>query len=210
MLALATGLLLACSPEEGDGTRDVAEVGKSSVKVGSGEGTGSVFGNYLAGRFAENEADLDFAANMMERVLEENPSDPAILRRAFVLNLGAGNGKRAVELADLMNKLGGTLTSATLLLLAHDLKQGKPDEALKKFGDLLLDKARDSVEGVDDIQARILDDDPAHAILECAKDESADMIVIGSRGVGDLKSLLLGSVSHKLIEHAECPCVVVK
>lgn len=85
-----------------------------------------------------------------------------------------------------------------------------PDEALKKFGDLLLDKARASVEGVENIQVRILDDDPAHAILECAKDESADMIVIGSRGVGDLKSLLLGSVSHKLIEHAECPCVVVK
>lgn len=136
MLAVAAGLLFACSPEEEGGTRDVAEVGKSSVKVGGGEGTGSVFGNYLAGRFAENEADLDFAASMMERVLEENPSDPAILRRAFVLNLGAGNGKRAVELAGRMNKLGGNLTSATLLLLAHDLKQGKLDDALKRADSL--------------------------------------------------------------------------
>lgn len=132
ILAVAAGVLLSCSPEEGDGTREVAEVGKSSVAVGGGDGAGSVYGNYLAGRFAENEADLNFAANMMERVLEENPSDPVILRRAFVLNLGAGNGKRAVELADRMTKLGGNLTSATLLLLSHDLKQGKLDEALKR------------------------------------------------------------------------------
>lgn len=132
VVAVAAGLLVSCSPEEGDGTRDVAEVGKSSVPVGVGEGTGSVYGNYLAGRFAENEADLDFAANMMERVLEENPSDPVILRRAFVLNLGAGNDARAVELADRLTKLGGNLTSATLLLLANDLKTGKLDDALKR------------------------------------------------------------------------------
>lgn len=85
-----------------------------------------------------------------------------------------------------------------------------PDEALQRCGELLLDKARTSIDGVDDIQQRILDDDPAQAILQCASDDGADMIVIGSRGVGDLKSLLLGSVSHKLIENAECPCVVVK
>ena len=132
LVAATLGLLLACSPEESGNARDVADVGKTSVDVGTGEGTGSIFGNYLAGRFAENEADLGFAANMMERVLEENPSDPEILRRAFILNLGAGNNQRAVELADRLLKLGNNLTSATLLLVANDLKKGKHEDALKR------------------------------------------------------------------------------
>jgi tetratricopeptide (TPR) repeat protein len=138
LVAATIGLLLACSPEESGNARDVAAVGKPSVDIGGGEGTGSIFGNYLAGRFAENEADLGFAANMMERVLEENPSDPEILRRAFILNLGAGNNKRAVELAGRLTKLGGNLTSATLLLAANDLKKGKLEDALK-YADSLSD-----------------------------------------------------------------------
>ncbi len=133
---VAAGLLAACSPEESGNGRDVADAGKSAVKVASAEGTGSNYGNYLAGRFAENEADLTFAANMIERVLEENPSDKEILRRAFVLNLGAGNGDRAAELAERLHKLGNNVSTATLLLVGRDLKAGKLDQALKRADEL--------------------------------------------------------------------------
>jgi tetratricopeptide (TPR) repeat protein len=136
LIALAAGLLVACSPEDSGNARDVADVGKSAVKFSDSEGTGSVFGNYLAGRFAETEADLDFAANMMERVLEENPSDQEILRRAFVLELSAGNGKRAAELGERLLKLGSPATSASLLLAGRDLKAGKLDAALKRADEL--------------------------------------------------------------------------
>ena len=85
-----------------------------------------------------------------------------------------------------------------------------PDETLERFGQLLLDQAKTGVEDIDRLETRVLDGDPAQAILQCAEDEGADMIVIGSRGIGDLKSLLLGSVSHKLVENATCPCLVVK
>ena len=37
-----------------------------------------------------------------------------------------------------------------------------------------------------------------------------DLITVGSRGLSGLKGLFLGSVSHKLIEETECPCLVVK
>lgn len=84
------------------------------------------------------------------------------------------------------------------------------NETLDKFGRLLLKSAADAVTGVDDVQTRVVDGDPARAILQCAEEEQADLIAIGSHGVGDLKSLLLGSVSHKVIEEATCPCVVVK
>ena len=84
------------------------------------------------------------------------------------------------------------------------------NETLDKFGRLLLKSVADAVTGVDGIQTRVVDSDPARAILQCAEEEQADLIVIGSHGVGDLKSLLLGSVSHKVVEEATCPCVVVK
>ena len=37
-----------------------------------------------------------------------------------------------------------------------------------------------------------------------------DLIVVGSRGLSDLKGMLIGNVSHKLIQLAKCTCIAVK
>jgi len=50
---------------------------------------------------------------------------------------------------------------------------------------------------------------PAEAILAAASSEKADLIVLGSRGLGPVKELLLGSVSHRVVSHASCPTLVV-
>jgi nucleotide-binding universal stress UspA family protein len=46
-------------------------------------------------------------------------------------------------------------------------------------------------------------------ILEQAADVDASAIVLGSRGLMGLKSLLLGSVSHAVLQHADRPVIVV-
>ncbi|KQS97325.1 universal stress protein [Cellulomonas sp. Leaf395] len=49
---------------------------------------------------------------------------------------------------------------------------------------------------------------PAHVILTAAAD--AELLVVGSRGLGGFRGLLLGSVSQAVLHHATCPVVVVR
>lgn len=48
---------------------------------------------------------------------------------------------------------------------------------------------------------------PAEEILDASA--NADMVVLGSRGAGGFKRLLMGSVSSQVAHHAHCPVVVV-
>jgi nucleotide-binding universal stress UspA family protein len=56
---------------------------------------------------------------------------------------------------------------------------------------------------------RLLEGSPADALIETAEREGAEMLVVGSRGRGSLRSAVLGSVSRELAARAPCPVVVV-
>jgi nucleotide-binding universal stress UspA family protein len=53
----------------------------------------------------------------------------------------------------------------------------------------------------------VVPDSPAHALLEAAR--GADLLVVGSRGHGGFRGLLLGSTSQHVVTHAPCPVVVI-
>ena len=72
------------------------------------------------------------------------------------------------------------------------------DEALQKLADTSVD-----------VRGKLQEGPEADSILKIAKSCQADLIVMGTRGFGTLKGLLVGSVSRKVIHHSSCPVVVV-
>ncbi|GLX68696.1 universal stress protein [Paenibacillus glycanilyticus] len=54
------------------------------------------------------------------------------------------------------------------------------------------------------------DGDPSTLICRTAKERNCDLIVMGSRGIGLVSEILIGSVSHGVAQHAHCPVLLVK
>ena len=80
------------------------------------------------------------------------------------------------------------------------------------IGEQLLKNASKSANqaGVANVTAEIRDGDFANCILEVAKKVDADIIVMGRRGLSNLKGFVTGSVSHKVSQRAECSVLTVK
>lgn len=59
-------------------------------------------------------------------------------------------------------------------------------------------------------EAVVVSGRPATVIVDRARELRADVVVVGSRGRGPLASMLLGSVSAEVVDHAPCPVLVVR
>lgn len=79
--------------------------------------------------------------------------------------------------------------------------------ATQKIADDALAAAKTSQPAVDG-EALAVQGHPADVLL--AQGADAELIVVGRRGLGGFKSLLLGSVSQQVVQHATCPVVVVR
>ena len=64
--------------------------------------------------------------------------------------------------------------------------------------------------GAQKIQTAIGSGDPATSVIGFAKRRNIDTIVIGTRGLGTVKGLLMGSVSRKIVNNAEVNCLLVR
>lgn len=72
-------------------------------------------------------------------------------------------------------------------------------EALKEF---------DAFEGK--VETKLLRGDPADSIVEESKSGDYDLIIMGSRGLGTFSRTILGSVSHKVLNHSNTDVLIVK
>ena len=81
-------------------------------------------------------------------------------------------------------------------------------ERLEKSAEKLLAEEIDRVDSDDmTIEGRVVTGPASEALLQAA--EERDLLVLGSRGVGGFRGLLLGSVSQQVAHHAPCPVVIM-
>lgn len=150
--------------------------------------------------------DAELNAPRLLRVLlatDGSPAAEAAISLAAALPLLHGASFRAVSvlrrwdapLPQLPQHQAGELTAL----------EGAEREAAK----VALQTATEQLDGLDRrIDARLLEGEPAHAILAAAEEFSADLIAIGSRGLTGLEGFLLGSVARNVAKHAHCSVLV--
>ena len=81
----------------------------------------------------------------------------------------------------------------------------------KSFGQKILDHARNQLGDVSfEVEEDLLEGPAADAVLSVAEVRNADLIVLGTRGMGSLKGVIFGSVSNKVMHYAPCPVMVVR
>lgn len=80
----------------------------------------------------------------------------------------------------------------------------------KSAAQAILDKAKEILGSTTlKVYEELIDGAEAEAILKVAENHQADLIVMGTRGFGAVKGLLVGSVSRKVIHLSTCPVMVV-
>jgi len=90
--------------------------------------------------------------------------------------------------------------------------EDKEARVIALLGEQIVENASKSARqaGVTDITTEIRTGDYANNILEVANQANADIIVMGRRGLSNLKGFVTGSVSHKVSQRAECSVLTVK
>ncbi len=136
---------------------------------------------------------------------------------------GSVNSKRALDHAIVLaSSLGASITLAYVANIVSVIsnfdqtpnasgyvtQQGALDMQEERKG-VLDDFAKEVPEGID-VKTVFEVGSPGPAVLSVAKKYKADLIVMGSRGLGPLKGLFMGSVSSYVVTHSGCPVLIVK
>jgi len=115
---------------------------------------------------------------------------------------GSEHSKKAfMEAINIAKRFSGFVKVITVY------KQGMDKEAEK-----VLEEAEQYLkkEKINYSLSSILGSNPSRALVNIAMHENFDLIVVGSRGLGSAASILLGSVSKKVVSKAHCDVLVVK
>jgi nucleotide-binding universal stress UspA family protein len=129
---------------------------------------------------------------------------------------GSDHSLKAAKLSgDLARLSGGTLRVFTAYEeLPHYL--GEPNlskaiaERTEKAQEILDEAIKEIGEIPGDCESEILSGDPAETLLRVVDIYNIDLVIMGTRGRGGIKSLLLGSQSHKVVSTAPCPVMLVR
>lgn len=132
---------------------------------------------------------------------------------------GSDHARKAIEFAtDIASKYKAEVHIVHVfspLDRAHELDDNLLKEVEKnyqEFAERIIEEAEREVKkkAVESYQSAILRGDPAQKILQFAKGNGIDLIILGSRGAGTADMLMFGSVSHKVCHLSDCTCLTVK
>ena len=134
--------------------------------------------------------------------------------------LAVDGSEHSIHAAKVAAELAKCMESAELrIVAAYDPIPpylGEPNmqiaiDARLKDAQEILQKAVDIVGNSQlDVHTELIEGNPAEAIIEVAKTRNSEVIVMGSRGLGRLAGLILGSTSQKVVSHAPCPVLIVR
>jgi len=142
-----------------------------------------------------------------------------VLLHALLVHVGSGEILGLLDAGQISAETQGELERAAEMLkrvqsvasvgakgmpIAHDILEQVGKDILKT-GEAL---AREH--GAENVSRLLTNGEPIHCILRAIDDEKIDLVVMGSRGLGNLEGLLVGSVSHKVSQLADVSVVTVK
>jgi nucleotide-binding universal stress UspA family protein len=84
-------------------------------------------------------------------------------------------------------------------------------ERIREFQGELVERSRKKLADAGlQAEGRVIEGDPRESLLELARREFVDLIVVGSHGRTGLEKLLMGSVASHIVAHASCSVLVVR
>jgi len=138
------------------------------------------------------------------------------IRRILVATDGSPGSQGAVTEAVLLAKLLGaelTILSVArppLAVLGEPFYQRALGEGLRAAQAAVASAIPVAKERAVEYETEVVEGLAAHAILDVARCRDVDLIVVGSRGLGTVRSALLGSVSTAVVHHADRPVLVAR
>ncbi len=132
--------------------------------------------------------------------------NPSAISRVTVLAVAAAADPASLYLGYDLDPMGGAGASA---LAMADWEKLAAD--VKRAGEVAARRTTAVLEGLPvPVETVVRQGAPANEILQAAEELRADLIVMGSRGWGQLKAMLLGSVSEHVLHHATCPVLIAR
>ena len=140
--------------------------------------------------------------------------DPQIFRHVLVAVDGSPQSEKTIAVAvDLARRYGAEATVVHVREYERyegdDVDLGPPIPAEELVGEVVERFRGANVEARGEIR-RVSPGSTPEQIVEVARRSGADLIVMGSRGMTEWKSLLLGGVANKVVHHATCPVLLVR
>jgi nucleotide-binding universal stress UspA family protein len=137
-------------------------------------------------------------------------STQAVMATEIAADLAQCSGAKLVILHVVTPIFGGEREELAELGRMEHLERTEY-EMLQERGRTIVESAKLSArrKGVTNVEPIVEVGDPAGVIVKLSRARSADLVVVGRRGRGTLAGLLLGSVSNKIVQLADAPCLVV-